>query len=173
MRSASALAITRRILLNIGGMANVTWVRRRGDVESALAADTGPGMAIIDAVARLVDPALPFDANGALAARGTVRDDVLHDLLAQPFFAAPPPRSTGREQFWPGLRRGTPPPGSRSRRGPDGGGADRGGDRAFCDAYLPAAPEVVAAGGGTRHPGADARARRPAGVARGPAPTIR
>jgi anhydro-N-acetylmuramic acid kinase len=88
-----------RLLLNVGGMANLTWVRRRGDLADIVAGDTGPGMAVIDAVARLVDPTLRFDEDGVLAARGAVRDDVLEELLQAPFFAAAPPRSTGREQF--------------------------------------------------------------------------
>jgi anhydro-N-acetylmuramic acid kinase len=88
-----------RILLNVGGMANLTWVPRRGDDEGAFAFDTGPGMALVDALARRADPSLPFDRDGRLAAAGTPSEAVLADLLADPFFALPPPRSTGRERF--------------------------------------------------------------------------
>ncbi len=50
-----------RLLLNIGGMANFTWVPRRGVTEGALAFDTGPGVAVIDAVTRRVDPDAAYD----------------------------------------------------------------------------------------------------------------
>lgn len=141
-----------RILLNIGGMANVTWVGRRGVLDDVIGADTGPGMAIIDGVARLVDPALPYDVDGALAAGGEVDAVALSALLDDPFFAAPPPRSTGREHF------GTAYASALHERVP---GAD--GVRTavaltaesiarFCAKHLPPAPEVVVAGGGVHHP---------------------
>ncbi|PYP34809.1 MAG: hypothetical protein DMD48_15205, partial [Gemmatimonadetes bacterium] len=49
-----------RWLLNIGGMANVTWVPRRGVPDGAFAFDTGPGVAVIDAITRRVDPDAAF-----------------------------------------------------------------------------------------------------------------
>lgn len=88
-----------RLLLNIGGMANVTWVPRRGVTSGALAFDTGPGVAVIDAVARRADPAAPYDVNGERARRGRANPRVLGDLLSDEFFQRPPPRSTGRERF--------------------------------------------------------------------------
>lgn len=141
-----------RLLLNLGGMANVTWVERRAKLDGVLGADTGPGVAIIDAVARLVNPALPYDTDGALAAAGSVRADVLAELLADPFFARPAPKSTGREQFGQAYAE------ALHRRVP---GAD--GVRTavaltvesvahFCRTQMPHAPELIAAGGGTHHP---------------------
>src|SRR5690606_16311064 len=88
-----------RVLLNIGGMANATFVRRRAELDSVVAGDSGPGMAIIDGIARLVDPDLPYDAGGMLSDRGTVNNEVLQELLRDPFFALSPPKSTGREHF--------------------------------------------------------------------------
>src|SRR5438034_1189220 len=88
-----------RLLLNIGGIANVTWVPRRGMAEGALAFDTGPGVAVIDAVTRRLDPDTPFDRDGARARRGKPRRKVLDALLADAYFAQPPPKSTGRERF--------------------------------------------------------------------------
>ncbi|MCU0621371.1 MAG: anhydro-N-acetylmuramic acid kinase [Gemmatimonadales bacterium] len=88
-----------RTLLNLGGMANLTWVPRRAQEEGVLAFDTGPGVAVIDAVARLVAPDRPFDVDGALAGQGRPDERVLDDLLADPFFQLAPPRSTGRERF--------------------------------------------------------------------------
>jgi len=88
-----------RLLLNLGGMANVTWVPRRGQRDGAVAFDTGPGVAVIDAVTRQVDPDAPFDRDGARARRGRAQSSVLDALLADPYFAQAPPKSTGRERF--------------------------------------------------------------------------
>lgn len=88
-----------RALLNVGGMANVTWVPRRGVVDGVLAFDTGPGVAVLDAVVRAVQPGVAYDEGGALAARGKPVDGVVRELLAHPYFAASPPKSTGRETF--------------------------------------------------------------------------
>src|SRR5881398_3216492 len=88
-----------RLLLNVGGIANVTWVPRRGATAGALAFDTGPGVAVIDAVTRRVDPTAAFDRDGARARRGKPLKRVLDVLLADPYFAEPPPKSTGRERF--------------------------------------------------------------------------
>ncbi|HEX2094473.1 MAG TPA: anhydro-N-acetylmuramic acid kinase [Longimicrobiaceae bacterium] len=89
-----------RALQNIGGIGNVTWVPPRGSPESAFAFDTGPGNALIDAAVELATGGrLTFDQDGRLAARGTVDDDLLDQLLGHPYFAAEPPKSTGREEF--------------------------------------------------------------------------
>lgn len=88
-----------RVLLNLGGMANITFVPHRADEAGTFAFDTGPGMAVIDAAARQVDPSLPFDRDGVLSAAGTPDESLLDDLLADPFFQAEPPRSTGRERY--------------------------------------------------------------------------
>ena len=88
-----------RLLLNIGGMANVTWVPRRGVTDGALAFDTGPGVAVIDAVTRRVDPDAVFDEGGERARRGRPAAKLLEELLADPYFDQAPPKSTGRERF--------------------------------------------------------------------------
>jgi anhydro-N-acetylmuramic acid kinase len=88
-----------RLLLNLGGMANVTWVPRLGVIDGALAFDTGPGVAVIDAVTRRVDPHAPYDRDGERARRGRVASKALTQLLGDPFFAQAPPKSTGRERF--------------------------------------------------------------------------
>lgn len=141
-----------RVLLNIGGMANATWVGARGRLEDVVAGDSGPGMALVDGVARLVDPALPFDLDGRLAAAGRVDAAALADLLADPFLDIPPPRSTGRERY------GRPAAEALHARVPGADGVRTAvactvatiGD--FVHRFLPAAPEVVVAGGGARHP---------------------
>jgi anhydro-N-acetylmuramic acid kinase len=89
-----------RVLVNIGGMANLTRVPRRASGESLLAFDTGPGNVLIDAAASIAsDGAETCDTDGRLARAGNVDDALLHELLAHPFFEAPPPKSTGREMF--------------------------------------------------------------------------
>ena len=89
-----------RVMLNLGGMANVTHLPRGGNAESVVAFDTGPGNAVLDALAGLSsDGAHAHDAGGTAAARGTPSEALLAELLADPFFAQEPPRSTGRERF--------------------------------------------------------------------------
>lgn len=88
-----------RWLLNMGGMANVTWVPRRGVIAGALAFDTGPGVAVIDAITRRVDPDAAFDRDGERARRGRPVAKLLDELLGDPYFAQEPPKSTGRERF--------------------------------------------------------------------------
>ncbi len=88
-----------RLLLNLGGMANFTWVPRRGVTEGALAFDTGPGVAVIDAVTRRVDPDAAYDQGGERARRGRPAQKLLEELLADPYFDQAPPKSTGRERF--------------------------------------------------------------------------
>jgi anhydro-N-acetylmuramic acid kinase len=91
-----------RVVQNIGGMANVTWLpapdeARRGD---RIAFDTGPGVALIDqAVRELTAGEEAYDRDGERAARGRVLDGPLGEWLEDPFFRLSPPRSTGRERF--------------------------------------------------------------------------
>ena len=89
-----------RVMLNLGGMANVTHLPRGGGPESVIAFDTGPGNAVLDALAALASGGTRrYDPSGAAAARGAPSEGLLAELLADPFFAQPPPRSTGRERF--------------------------------------------------------------------------
>ena len=88
-----------RALQNIGGIGNVTVVPPDGTLASVRAFDTGPGVGVLDAVVRTVDPSLRYDRDGAMAARGRVLQPVVDALLAEPYFAAEPPKSTGRELF--------------------------------------------------------------------------
>jgi anhydro-N-acetylmuramic acid kinase len=142
-----------RVLVNLGGMANLTYVPRRAEEAGAFAFDTGPGVAVVDAVARMVDPSLPFDVDGRLAARGRVDEAVVTDLLGDPYFAESPPKSTGRERFGAAyaaaLHARVP--------GPDGvATAAALTARSLAGAlrrWVPGEPEVVLAGGGRRHPG--------------------
>ncbi|HEX9892783.1 MAG TPA: anhydro-N-acetylmuramic acid kinase, partial [Gemmatimonadales bacterium] len=141
-----------RILLNIGGMANLTYVPQLAVDDGAFAFDTGPGVALIDAVARLVDPSRPFDQDGTLAARGRVDQVLLSRLLSDDYFKAPPPKSTGRERFGADYAR-------RLLDGRDGPAAAATAVeltvRSIAEAlqrWTPAGVEVVASGGGCHHP---------------------
>lgn len=142
-----------RVLLNLGGMANLTYVERRAQEEGVLAFDTGPGVAVIDAVARMVDHRRSYDRDGRIAAQGTVHEDVLSELLAEKFFSAQPPKSTGRERFGDDYARIL----HDRVPGPDGvATAVELTARTVADAvsrWTPAGVEVVASGGGCHHPG--------------------
>jgi len=88
-----------RALQNIGGIGNVSVVPPRGVDAPVVAFDTGPGVAIIDGVVRTLVPGLAYDVDGTLAKRGTAIESVVADSLGEPYFASPPPKSTGRELF--------------------------------------------------------------------------
>lgn len=88
-----------RGLQNLGGIGNVTVVPPRGVIESVRAFDTGPGVAVIDGVVRAVRPDLPYDVDGKLALAGKPNNRIVAELMAHPYFSAPPPKSTGRELF--------------------------------------------------------------------------
>lgn len=88
-----------RVLLNIGGIANLTFLPA-GEAGGLIAFDTGPGNALIDTAAELATGGrLQYDRDGLLAKQGTVDEQLLNELLHMPFFALQPPRSTGRELF--------------------------------------------------------------------------
>ena len=90
-----------RALQNIGGIGNVTVVPPNGDLASVRAFDTGPGCGVIDSVVRALYPGLRYDRDGEIASTGSVVQAVLDELLRHPYFAAEPPKSTGRELFDP------------------------------------------------------------------------
>jgi anhydro-N-acetylmuramic acid kinase len=142
-----------RVLLNLGGMANLTYVERRAQEDGVLAFDTGPGVAVIDALARMVDPRWAYDRDGRIAARGTVRENVLLELLADEFFAQEPPKSTGRERF------GDQYAAALHQRVPGADGIATAVEltaRSVAEAvarWTPDGVEVVASGGGCHHPG--------------------
>ena len=82
-------------VLNIGGVANVTWI---GTNEELLAFDTGPGNGPLDDWT-LRRTGQPFDRDGALARSGTVDAAVLARLMGHPYFARPAPKSLDRLDF--------------------------------------------------------------------------
>ena len=88
-----------RALQNIGGIGNVTVVPPDGSLASVRAFDTGPGVGVLDAVVRALDPSRRYDEDGRIASTGRVLQPVVDELLRHPYFAAEPPKSTGRELF--------------------------------------------------------------------------
>ncbi len=86
------------LLLNIGGIANVTVVPP--EMNDLIAFDTGPGNMAIDGAMRLLTSGREnMDKDGVMAAKGVVIDEFLDYLLGHPYFNEPPPKSTGREDF--------------------------------------------------------------------------
>lgn len=88
---------TDRLVINLGGMANVTWIPRASD-GVVLGWDTGPANVLMDALAERA-LGMPYDKNGALADEGQVLPELLQELLSNPYFARTGPKSTGREEF--------------------------------------------------------------------------
>jgi anhydro-N-acetylmuramic acid kinase len=89
------LAGATRVLVNIGGIANISVLHADGRVSGF---DTGPGNALMDGwIARHQGQA--YDADGAWAAGGRVDPGLLQRLLAEPYFARAAPKSTGRDLF--------------------------------------------------------------------------
>ncbi len=91
-----------RALINIGGIANITYLAKTGEslanAGEVLGFDSGPGNMLLDAwIKRHKD--LDFDADGAWAASGQVIAPLLVSMLAEPYFDMPPPKSTGRDLF--------------------------------------------------------------------------
>jgi len=153
------------VALNLGGIANIT-VAAAGS--EPVAFDTGPANALIDAaVHRHTAGTMGFDRDGELAAAGTVDAGLLARLLAEPYYARPAPKTTGKELFTPDyvtrMSAGLP-----SVAGPDViatltaltacsvSSAVRGAG----------ATEVIASGGGTLNPTLMARLREELGEVR-------
>ena len=91
-------ATKNRILLNLGGIANLTALPAGCGVDGVLGFDTGPANMVIDACMEQLT-GRRYDCGGGVAGRGQVLEDVLRDLFSDPYFAASPPKSCGREQF--------------------------------------------------------------------------
>lgn len=89
-----------RIAVNIGGIGNLTFVPRGAEPQHVVAFDSGPGNMLIDAfVVQRTNGKHRYDVGGEFALRGTIDDDALQAMLADAYFALPPPKTTGRERF--------------------------------------------------------------------------
>ena len=89
-----------RAVQNIGGIANVTYLPARCTLDDIIAFDTGPGNMLIDSLVHAVTGGKSrYDAEGALAAGGSVSRSFLNNLMREAFLRKAPPKSTGREEF--------------------------------------------------------------------------
>lgn len=89
-----------RGILNLGGIADITYIPTKPNLHNVIAFDTGPGNMIIDQLAReFSNQEKQFDKNGRMAAQGEVNDDLLIWLMKHPFIKKDPPKSTGRIDF--------------------------------------------------------------------------
>jgi anhydro-N-acetylmuramic acid kinase len=96
LHAALAAALPKPLaVLNIGGVANITWIGARSEI---LAFDTGPGNALIDDWVRR-HTAAAADVDGALARAGRASSPHVARFLASPFFERPPPKSLDRDDF--------------------------------------------------------------------------
>ena len=87
-----------RVLLNLGGIANLTAIPAGAGLGTVMAFDTGPGNMVVDyCMAKLFGK--KFDRNGAVARRGGALRDVVGRLMRETYFSALPPKSCGREDF--------------------------------------------------------------------------
>lgn len=87
-----------RIMLNIGGISNITFLKKNGSLDEVIAFDIGPGNMMIDyMMMKLYGKS--FDKNGNIAKSGKVHPKLLNELLDNPYFHQLPPKTTGREQF--------------------------------------------------------------------------
>ncbi len=84
-----------RILLNIGGIANLSWLPAGAEPNKVIAYDCGPGNCLSDWICRTFRPSGPgYDIGGSAALKGTVRDDLAQQFLSEAYFKLPPPKST-------------------------------------------------------------------------------
>ncbi|RIL06056.1 MAG: anhydro-N-acetylmuramic acid kinase [Proteobacteria bacterium] len=98
--AALADAAESRVVLNLGGIANVTALPKGGDPDAVVAFDVGPANALVDAVVRAVsNGAERMDRDGARARRGRADAALLARLLDDEFLRRAPPKSTGRERY--------------------------------------------------------------------------
>jgi len=89
-----------RAVLNLGGIANLTWIPRGAGPEDVVAFDVGPANALIDGVVRIQTGGRErMDRNGVRARRGRVDTGLLERLLDDEFLRRAPPKSTGRERY--------------------------------------------------------------------------
>ena len=89
-----------RAVLNIGGIANFTWIPADARMHDVLAFDTGPGNIVVDAlVQEMTNGEQMFDRSGTIAAAGKINHKLLSSLMKDEYYARLPPKSAGREQY--------------------------------------------------------------------------
>lgn len=88
-----------RIMLNIGGIANFTFLPADKDAAKVFSTDVGPGNTLMDAWVQKNSPGKYFDENAAMARKGTIHEELLSALKDHSFFTAPFPKTIGPELF--------------------------------------------------------------------------
>ncbi len=88
-----------RVMLNIGGIANYTYLPADGDAAKMYSTDTGPGNTLMDAYTQQHFARMQYDKNGLIAQQGKVHEGLLETLKQHPFFEKPIPKTTGPEIF--------------------------------------------------------------------------
>ena len=93
-----------RVILNLGGIANITYIPAGGQIHDVRGFDTGPGNMLLDGLIRLLSEGREsFDLDGQTAARGKPHQGLLQRLMTHPFVHKDPPKSAGREEFGKGF----------------------------------------------------------------------
>ncbi|HXC97172.1 MAG TPA: anhydro-N-acetylmuramic acid kinase [Edaphobacter sp.] len=87
-----------RVLLNLGGIGNLTAIPAEASIDGVMAFDTGPGNMVIDGCMRRLYER-EFDRNGSVARSGRALQGVVDEILKERYFSSLPPKSCGREQF--------------------------------------------------------------------------
>ena len=87
-----------RVLLNMGGIANFTYLPA-GQTTEIISTDVGPANTLIDSYVKANYPGLSFDANGDIASTGNINEGFVNEVLAHPFFNAAFPKTVGPELF--------------------------------------------------------------------------
>ena len=89
-----------RVALNLGGIANITALKPAGSLADVFAFDTGPGNMVMDQLVEIhTNGRLRYDRDGRIASRGRASRELLGDLMRDRYYAAPPPKTAGREQY--------------------------------------------------------------------------
>ena len=88
-----------RIMLNIGGIGNFTFLPKNQNPEHVFVTDTGTGNTLIDVFVKLHFPEMSYDKDAQIARKGNVNPDLLEALKNNPFFKGPFPKTTGPELF--------------------------------------------------------------------------
>ena len=86
------------ITLNLGGVANISYIPKSGKREDVLGFDTGPGMSLIDETCRILLD-MDMDHNGIISRSGSINQKLLNELMSHEFIRKDPPKSTGRHEF--------------------------------------------------------------------------
>lgn len=88
-----------RVLLNIGGIANFSWIPASDRTDISFSTDTGPGNTLMNQLISSMIPGEAFDRDARIAKQGTIQQELLQSLKTDPFFQSELPRTTGPEHF--------------------------------------------------------------------------